>query len=147
MEGGVVTIPQGFTVYVVCTDQSHEGRTVKVTNFTYEDWRYASGEDASKPRIWTWDLGKVDSRSEERAAVGEAMDGDAPLSELLGAEVVPGVRLPVHVEPDRMRYSMACRLCGLNVEARHERLVPVLDRLAENGIASVELNHMRAIIS
>ena len=45
----------------------------------------------------------------------------------------------------RLRYRLDCRRCGLCVEARDERLNPVLDRLEAYGQAEVTLRALAAI--
>lgn len=46
----------------------------------------------------------------------------------------------------RTRYRLACE-CGLNVEVREEKLLPILDTLADNGVSRIEIARLGAIVA
>ena len=143
MEGCNVTAPYGFQVRVVCNDRSHEGRTVIVSTFTYVDlvaeWPDVFGPDApTGPAEWMHDLAAARAL-EDDVATGRLAERAADEYEIRGDDGPSAF--------GRRRYRLPCRLCGLNVEVRHERLAPVLDGLADHGVRSVELAHLAGILS
>ena len=106
-----------YRVQIVCTEPSHEGRTAKVALFQ----------------------GSTRTGSEwQRLFAGES-DEDRLLH-------VSWVGMPSH-------QNMTCRLCTLKVSARTTTVSAAFDRLAEagllkeDGLASFELRHLRAILS
>jgi hypothetical protein len=73
---------------------------------------------------------------------------------LVSGGLTPGWRTKVsqrtqeHASPadGAWRYRLVCRLCGLNVTVRASTLHPVLDRLADAGVAHVDLATLNAIV-
>ena len=160
-----MSAPIGWRIGIVCTDSAHSAKQCKVTSYTLvlpgEVYPALDG----LPAEWVRDLEAVRSfglidwhRLAQRGRVrGQRLDGDLTADEV---EVIrysgdpDDLELLDHgvtaspVQPEwRTRYVDCCRLCGLNVAYRHERVVPVLDKLAANGITSVELSHLAAIIT
>lgn len=148
---------EGFMVQVVCDDRSHEGRTVKIANFTYCDITKVLPDvygDADPYMEWWFDL--------PATLDGEGYESPAPLPDpqqnMQAHEWRTGMwtalydnqkaEWPTESTVDgRKRYSMQCNLCGLHVVAREEVIDPVLDKLAVNGVTSIELTHLAAIVA
>lgn len=145
-------VPQPDVV-VVCNDPSHEARTVKVGNFTHCDITEL------RPDIW----GELPSGSRWQAdlfallELGPKMqkrvnDGVETLAGSQPAGVIPELPTIESLQPGldndiRIRFSMKCDLCGLHVVARYEAIGPILDKLAANGVDSIELAHLAAIVT
>ena len=116
---------------VTCDEASHEGRTVKVRSF-----RGPSPWVPEKPAKVDAD-GTVTGRAFAPGS-NQRLIGNEPMRD--GAQTDP-------TEDPRDRYPLVCSLCGLNVTVRRENLDPVLDRLYEHGVGSIELSHLAVILS
>jgi len=116
---------------VVCNDESHAGRVVKITKF-------ARREDG----IWA----EVDRYREERYGSGEP-ELTATVRQRRTWAVLHGdtvARHPDNWQGGRLRYNLDCRRCGLTAVARAQTLYPILDTLAAPGVSSVTLAALRA---
>lgn len=143
---------EGATIAIGCREPSHNGRESRVANFSYVDIDAVFPEELHPvPRgpAWWHDVEALapairdeDYSLHHRTSQEELLDGMVTYDDALEAREIGG--------PDvgdlRARYSLTCKLCGLNVTVRHERLTPVLDRLAQHRVAYIELAHLAAII-
>jgi len=125
VEEAVVTL---VGVQIICDDASHaRGKVTTIEQFV----RGLHSEDDP-----TWRK-RGDSR---RSA--EYLRGDTP-----SPRPTPWVERPGPVDRERIRYDLECKLCGLKVPARRDRLLEVLDALAANGVRSITLRGLAARLS
>lgn len=161
----------GSFIQVVCADDSHGSRTVKIANFTYvdlaqeyptlisddfgPDWEH---DLEAQVHMWRAQGSGVEVVDGQSAHVAKPPPEDPRYVARVRSEesITPDGQVYGEVWPDsasaqdgplRRRVSMRCDLCGLHAVARMEKLRPVLDRLAENGVGSVQLSNLIAILT
>jgi hypothetical protein len=112
-------------VVVLCSDRGHAGKVANIIKFQRrDDGRWLMGPVTVRGELWP--------RPYEQYLVGNTPvdpDGRLDQADKLSA---------------RGRVNMQCDLCGLGVVTREETLFPMLDKLAANGVSSVEL---RALVT
>lgn len=126
------------SVAIGCQDCSHEGRLVKVDQFVYD-------------RQARWCLAARTRRTPDGGHVGRAHAEDAEWSLDADDNVLPTdekhVPNAVLDQVERTVYRLRCKLCGLSVSVRSERLHPVLSDYATRGVFYVELASLARIVS
>ena len=123
MAAAVMANYAGPSVAVICDQESHSGRLVKIAVFGRRDddgtWHELPTyrEGCSEPELsWnrhppTWTVLHGDSIEHDR----ESWAGG------------------------RLQHHIVCRLCGLNASARAETLHPLLDKFADAGVSLIRL--------
>ena len=119
-----MTNEQGYSIGVHCAAASHESRDAKIAWLTWDGKSWGEYpmplRRGERPTSW------VDAN-------GRAVDRFDP-------------SVGTHLPAGRLRFRFHCKLCGLSVVARSERLSPVLDRLRHAGINTIELSALGAIL-
>lgn len=116
-------IANQLAVEVCCHDASHPTKRVHIGRFV---WR----EDDRHPQ---WDLEPTEYETPAEGNYRAALQGDR----VVKSDIEPG-------KPVRARYHLACKLCGLGVEVQQQKVIPILDRLAEAGVDEISLAALAA---
>lgn len=154
-----------YVVAVVCNDQSHAGREVKITWF---GWTELGGIYGDGPPEWSVEVGRrrhharfnrelaaeiaaEKARHPERnhfaAAHGKAHQ---TLRERFAAHPQPKTREVIRSADGSVmhtKYRLRCSLCGLDVQRRDDAVHAVLDKLRLAGVSRIELSHLAATLS
>lgn len=127
--------PDKYTVRITCDNRAHpkhKGKEIHITEFgrKYDNNDYP----------WPWRLSRKEiSRVERHGGFNE--EHPDPLTHLVRAESYDGIS-PDVIYMQRQRIELTCPKCGAHVPTRDEVLRLVLDKLEENGIRKVALNHL-----
>jgi hypothetical protein len=115
-------------VVVLCSDISHQGKVANIIKFQLrDDGRWLMGPVTVR--------GPLVPRPYEQYLVGNTpVDPDGRLDQANKLSA-------------RGRISMQCDLCGLRAVVREETLFPPLDKLAANGVSSIELHALATILA
>ena len=118
-------------IVVTCSDSGHEGKVVNIIKFQRDsDGRWLMGPitlgGSSRGQLWP-------------RPYDQYLIGDTPVD--------PDGRLdPAEKSAARSRVSVQCDLCGFGFVARGETLYPILDKLADHGVVTIELKDLAARI-
>jgi hypothetical protein len=127
-------------VAVQCESESHRGKVEIIVTFEYRDGRWRAMEhQSSNPRLKTW--GRGSPLSGHRI---QRFDRDGRL--LTGPDVLDRdlvMRADLESRTARKRHVFGCSLCPDSVPALDEKLQPILEMLAENGVPSISLAGLR----
>jgi hypothetical protein len=120
-----------FTIEVVCADAGHAGKRVKVATFTRRGEGWTIRDSRTNRRSGRWDEYRrmaEFSRDPERADATASDMLDAPASEVLWQSDTPATK-----------YRLRCSLCGVDLQARNERIAPLLDALEAADVRAMPL--------
>lgn len=162
-------------LFVYCDDEStrtqaHRGRVAKVVQFERDhpaelarEWEIP--EDAVDPAD-LWMIREVDTRRNLRLA-NEVLRTSPPGEVGLAGHFEAHARVRFDPRPeverqvnrdgslrennndpraDHKTYVMRCKLCGLNIQRRHEATWPVLERLYLSGVGRVSLAGLATLL-
>lgn len=124
-------------VAVTCTARSHAPRVAHITAF-----RRVTGE----PRIVGWNENHGTTLV-RRSPLADQERNRPTAAHLWNDSTEPPGREAWDGTPARNRYRLECRLCGLAVAVRDDRLGPALDHCADAGITTLDLAALARIIS
>ena len=120
---GPQNIADRLAVEVCCDDSSHPTKHVHVGRFVWSDDDRSPG----------WDLQPAEYETPAEGNYRAALQG----SRVVVTDIDPG-------QPVRARYHLACKLCGLDVKVRREKMIPILDMLAAAGVDEISLAALAA---
>jgi hypothetical protein len=116
-------IADQLAVEVCCDDASHPTKHVHIGRFVWSD----------DDRNLGWDLQPTEYETPAAGNYRAALQGDR----VVKSDIDPG-------KPVRARSLLTCKLCGDTVPVRQEKVIPILDRLAEAGVDEISLAALAA---
>lgn len=126
-----------MSIVIVCSAESHADRVSVLGKFARD----------LKGSAYRWSPSTVGVRT--RATRHRLVDGETVTrgAQVTGEGLIGDAVSHDDTEGKRIQRKLRCRLCGLDVSARAERLDDVLDRVQHAGVDRIELATLVAILS
>jgi hypothetical protein len=137
------------SVRIYCDEPSHEGKVVNIALFL---------RNAGSITRWhEWQASTARNRNQWEARAGQRTQAgvlgrlrDLPTKDkphhyqvIYGNKPLEGP--PINVPPaGHVKHAWVCELCGLDVQATEENLVPVLDTLGDADVIRISLKALGA---